>query len=38
MSDILSKAISSPSLVKEENFLNWNEVMEKLKKTLYFVL
>jgi len=34
MSDTLSKKISSPLLAKEENVLNWNEVLEKLKKTL----
>tara|TARA_B110000196_G_C21137880_1_gene662150 strand:- start:1146 stop:2534 length:1389 start_codon:yes stop_codon:yes gene_type:complete len=33
MSDIQSKKISSPPSVQEENFLNWNEILEKLKKT-----
>ena len=33
MTDILSKRTSDILLAKEENFLNWNEILEKLKKT-----
>ena len=32
MTDILSKRTSDILLAKEENFLNWNEILEKLKK------
>jgi len=33
MNDILSKQTSDILLAKEENLLNWNETLEKLKKT-----
>jgi chromosomal replication initiator protein len=32
MTEILSKKITKIPLVQEENFLNWNDVLEKLKK------
>ena len=33
MTDTLSKKTTGAPLVKEENLLNWTEVLEKLKKT-----
>ena len=33
MTDILSNKASGILLAKEENFLNWNEILEKSKKT-----
>jgi len=33
MTDILSKKSSDNLLAKEENILNWNEILEKFKKT-----
>ena len=33
MTDILSKQTSNVLVAKEENLLNWNETVEKLKKT-----
>ena len=33
MTEILSKQNLNIPLAKEENFLNWNEVLEKFKKT-----
>ena len=33
MNDILSKQTSDILLAKEENLLNWNATLEKLKKT-----
>jgi len=33
MTDMLSKQSSDVPLAKEENFLNWNETLEKLKRT-----
>ena len=33
MTDILSKQTSGSLLAKEESLLNWNEVLEKFKKT-----
>ncbi len=32
MSEILTKKVTKIPLVKEENFLNWNELLEKFKK------
>ena len=33
MTDMLSKKTSDNLLAKEENILNWNEILEKFKKT-----
>ena len=33
MTDIVSKKIPDAKLVKEENIINWNEVLERFKKT-----
>ena len=33
MKDLLQKQTANALAAKEENFLNWNEVLEKLKKT-----
>ena len=33
MTEIISKQASSALLPKEENLLNWNKILEKLKKT-----